>query len=110
MIYPQQKYFDILWDKAIPAGEKIKEIEELEIQQLKVLENPFEIQNMLINLLQSVYKDIWLLVSSYTIIQNIQKFSDILTILYSFEEKIKVRILILTINNEPKKSSEEIQI
>jgi two-component system sensor histidine kinase VicK len=109
LIYPQQKYFDILWDKAIPAVEKIKEIEELEIQQLKVLENPFEIQNMLINLLQSVHKDIWLLVSSYTIIQNIQKFSDILTILYSFEEKIKVRILILTINNEPKKSSEEIQ-
>ncbi len=44
LIYSQQKYFDVLWDQAIPAVEKIKEIEKLEIPQLKVLNNPLNVQ------------------------------------------------------------------
>jgi hypothetical protein len=73
LVNQQQKYFDILWDQAIPAEEKIKEIEKLENPQLKTLDNPFEIQNLLINLIQSVHKDIWLLFSSYSIFENTQR-------------------------------------
>ena len=103
LIYQQQKFFNILWDQATPAEEKIREIEKLETPQLKSLDNPFEIQNLLINLLQSVHKDIWLLVSSYTIFEDIQRFLNIFTILQSIE----VRILILTTNDTLKKFSEK---
>ena len=64
LVHEQQKYFDILWNQAMPGVEKIKEIEMIETPQLKVLNNPFEIQNMLINLLQSVRKEVWLLIYS----------------------------------------------
>jgi hypothetical protein len=56
------------------SEEKIREIEKLETPQLKSLDNPFEIQNLLINLFQSVHKDIWILVSSYAIFEDIQRF------------------------------------
>jgi two-component system, OmpR family, sensor histidine kinase VicK len=107
LIYQQQKFFNILWDQAIPAEEKIREIEKLEAPQLKSLDNPFEIQNLLINLLQSVHKDIWLLVSSYIIFEDIQRFSNIFTILQSFQKKKEVRILILTTNDTQKQFSEK---
>jgi hypothetical protein len=109
LVYQQQKYFDILWEQAIPAVKKIKEIVEFEAPQLKVLENPFEIQNTLINLLHSVHKEIWLLISSYTIFEYMQKFFNILTILQSLHEKIDVRILMLTTDNESTKSFERIR-
>ncbi len=110
LVHEQQKYFDILWNQAMPGVEKIKEIEMIETPQLKVLNNPFEIQNMLINLLQSVRKEVWLLIYSSTIFENIQRFSNILTILQSLQEKMSVMILVLTTNNNPKKPSEQIQI
>lgn len=107
LIYQQQKFFNILWDQAIPAEEKIREIEKLETPQLKSLDNPFEIQNLLINLFQSVHKDIWILVSSYAIFEDIQRFLNIFTILQSFQKRIEVRILILTTNDTLKKFSEK---
>ena len=110
LVHEQQKYFDILWNQAMPGVEKIKEIEMIETPQLKVLNNPFEIQNMLINLLQSVRKEVWLLIYSSTIFENIQRFSNILTVLQSLQEKMSVMILVLTTNNNPKKPSEQIQI
>lgn len=110
LVHEQQKYFDILWNQAMPGVEKIKEIEMIETPQLKVLNNPFEIQNMLINLLQSVRKEVWLLIYSITIFENIQRFSNILTVLQSLQEKMSVMILVLTTNNDPKKPSEQIQI
>lgn len=66
---------------------KIREIEKLETLQLKSFDNPFEIQNLLINLLRSVHRDIWILISSYTIFENIQRFLNIFTILESFQKK-----------------------
>ncbi len=85
-------------------------MEKIETPQLKVLVNPFEIQNMLINLLRSNPKEIWLLFSSHIIFEYTQRLFNILTILQSFQGKISVRILLLTANDEPKKHSEQIQI
>ena len=110
LIHQQQKYFDILWDQAIPAVEKIKEMENLENTQLNVMDNPLKVQIMLTNLLRSTPKEVWLLFSSCTIFENTQRLFNILTILQSFQEKIGVRILILTNNTEPLKPSERTQI
>ncbi len=107
LIYQQQKFFNILWDQAIPAEEKIREIEKLETPQLKSFDNPFEIQNLLINLLQSVHRGIWILISSYTIFEDIQRFLNIFTILESFQKRIEARILILTTNDTLKQFSEK---
>lgn len=101
LIYPQQRYFEILWAQAIPAAEKIKAIEKLETPQLKVLDNPLKIQNLLISLLRSTPKEVWILFSSFTIFENTQRLFNILPILQSFHEEVGVRILVTTKNTEP---------
>lgn len=110
LIHQQQKYFDILWDQAIPAVEKIKEMEKIENTQLNVMDNPLKVQIMLTNLLRSTTKEVWLLFSSCTIFEYTQRLFNVLTILQSFQEKIGVRILILTNNTDPLKHSERTKI
>ncbi len=61
---------------------------------------------MLINLLLSPPKEVWLLFSSYTIFENTQRFFNILSVLPSFQEKAGVRILVTTKNTETIKPSE----
>ncbi len=109
LVYLQQRYFNILWDQAIPIAEKINEIEDLESQQLKALENPFEIQNMLTNLLGSTSRDVWLLFSSHTIFENTQRLYNLLEVLQSFQEKIGIKILVIDRNTTSIKKYERIQ-
>lgn len=110
LVYLQKRYFDVLWDQAIPIAEKINEIEDLESQQLKALENPFEIQNMLTNLLKTTSRDVWLLFSSHVIFENAQRLYNLLDLLQSFQEKIGIKILVIHSNTKSVKPYERIPI
>jgi two-component system sensor histidine kinase VicK len=58
-----QYIFDTFWDKAIPAGQRIKEIEEgIEPEIIKNIGDPIKIHYQYINILKSAKKEIMLIV------------------------------------------------
>ena len=58
-----QYIFDTFWDKAIPAGQRIKEIEEgVEPEIIKNIGDPIKIHYQYINILKSAKKEIMLIV------------------------------------------------
>src|SRR5215813_9583849 len=57
LVEQQQSLFEIVWKKAIPAEQKIREIEEgIEPPETKVLENPEEILNHMRHVLENASK------------------------------------------------------
>lgn len=55
----QQYLFELMWEKAIPAEEKIKEIEEgIKPEVIEILKNPSEIQNFYLSLVESATYEI----------------------------------------------------
>src|SRR5919109_2606259 len=55
MVEQQQNIFDIFWSKAIPAGQRIKEIEEgREEEFLEIINNPKKATEVYVNLAKSV--------------------------------------------------------
>lgn len=50
----QQYFFDMLWRKAIPAKNRIKEIEEgLKREVIETIQDPIEIQNLVSKIISS---------------------------------------------------------
>jgi two-component system sensor histidine kinase VicK len=60
----QHKYlFETLWTKAIPAQQKIQEIEEgIKQNVIEIIREPIEIQNIFINLIKSSTKEIMIMI------------------------------------------------
>ena len=57
----QQYFFDMLWKKALPAKQRIKEIEQgLKREFMETLEDPYEVQTVLNNILNSANEEILL--------------------------------------------------
>lgn len=55
----QQYFFDTLWSKAIPADQKIKELEERIVPDfIEIISNPEEIQDMEMNLVKSANSEL----------------------------------------------------
>jgi signal transduction histidine kinase len=64
-IEQQQYFFDMLWNKAIPAEQKIKEIEEgIEPEAIETIRDPVEIQKIAIALIKSAKKEILIIFST----------------------------------------------
>ena len=64
-IEQQQYFFDMLWNKAIPAEQKIKEIEEgIEPEAIETIKDPIEIQNISHSLIKSAKKEILIIFST----------------------------------------------
>lgn len=88
----QQSFFDMLWDKAIPAATRIKEIEYgIEPEIIRTIQEPLEIKNLLIDILNSAHTQIkiiiptenefnrWISSGFFTILHDIcckKKFND----------------------------------
>ena len=61
----QQYFFDMLWEKAIPAKQRIKEIEQgVKREFVETLREPAETQELLLNLIKSAKEEILLLFST----------------------------------------------
>ena len=64
-IEEQQYFFDMLWNKAIPAEQKIKEIEEgIEPEAIETIRDPVEIQKIAHALIKSAKKEILIIFST----------------------------------------------
>lgn len=88
----QQSFFDMLWDKAVPAPTRIKELEYgIEPEIIKTVQDPCETKALLIDLLNSAHNEIkimiptenefnrWISSGFFTIIHNIchkKKYND----------------------------------
>jgi two-component system, OmpR family, sensor histidine kinase VicK len=65
VVEQQQFIFDILWSKATPAEQKIREIEEgIEPEVIETIRNPFEIQKIAFELVKSARDEILLIFST----------------------------------------------
>ena len=63
VVEQHQYFFETLWSKAVPAEQKIKEVEEgIKPIVVEIIREPIEIQNLLINLIKSATKEIMLMI------------------------------------------------
>jgi two-component system, OmpR family, sensor histidine kinase VicK len=63
----QQYFFDMLWNKAIPAKQRIKEIEQgTKREFMDTLQDPYETQKILVNLLKSATEEILIILPTTT--------------------------------------------
>jgi two-component system sensor histidine kinase VicK len=96
-IEQQQYFFDMLWNKAIPAEQKIKEIEEgIEPEAIETIRDPVEIQKIAHALIKSAKKEILIIFSTANAFYRQDKAGTVgllrLTAAVS-NPKIKIRIL-----------------
>jgi hypothetical protein len=84
-----------LWDKAIPAEQKIREIEGVKPDVIEPLRNPLEIQNLYINLIKSSRNEIMLIIPTTNAIRRHASVG-ILQLLIESAIHMKVKIRILT--------------
>ena len=79
-----QYAFDTFWENAIPAIKKIKEIEEgIEIEFVKVINNPIKSRNIYIKNLKASKNELLLLIPSY-LLSIIEKDNEFLKIIDEF--------------------------
>ena len=91
-----QYLFETLWDKAIPADQKIREIEEgIKPDVIEPLRNPLEIQNLHINLIKSSRNEIMLIIPTTNAIRRHASVG-ILQLLIESAINMKPKIRILT--------------
>jgi two-component system, OmpR family, sensor histidine kinase VicK len=91
-----QYLFETLWDKAIPADQKIREIEEgIKPDVIEPLRNPLEIQNLHINLIKSSRNEIMLIIPTTNAIRRHASVG-ILQLLIESAINMKAKIRILT--------------
>ncbi|HXT84157.1 MAG TPA: HAMP domain-containing sensor histidine kinase [Verrucomicrobiae bacterium] len=102
----QQYFFDMLWNKSIPAEIRIKEIEEgIKPNILETITDPFEIKNVYLNLIKSATNEIMLIIPTvnsmrcHIDIGMFQIIKDITNNYIKINENKKVRILVSEINN-----------
>ena len=92
----QQYFFDTLWQKAIPAEQRIREIEEgLKPDFIETLRDPAEIQKIGYDLVKSAKEDILILFSTPNSFRRQQKagLMQLLTDKASQNDGVKIRIL-----------------
>jgi two-component system, OmpR family, sensor histidine kinase VicK len=83
-----------LWDKAIPAEQKIREIEGVKPDVIEPLRNPLEIQNLYINLIKSSRNEIMLIIPTTNAIRRHASVGILQLLIESaIHMKVKIRIL-----------------
>ncbi len=67
----QQYFFDMLWNKSIPAEQRIKELEEgIKPNVLETITDPIEIKNIYLNLIKSATTEIMLIIPTTNAIRH----------------------------------------
>jgi two-component system sensor histidine kinase VicK len=91
----QQYFFDMLWKKAIPAEQRIKEIEEgLKREFIETIQDPAEIQNLVSKTITSAVEEIDIVFSTLNSFQRYEREEIIGLLAKKVNEGIKVRILL----------------
>ncbi len=114
----QQYIFQTLWNKAIPAGQKLREIQEGIIPaSIEIVNEPFQMQQQSLKMAKSANEEILILFSSSAAFHRTEKVEGISQLVQIVaERKIKVRILtpmdndIRNFYNDLKKQSYDIDI
>jgi two-component system, OmpR family, sensor histidine kinase VicK len=91
----QQYFFDMLWRKAIPAKQRIKEIEEgLKREYIETIQDPEEIQNLVFKVISAVIEEIDVVISTSNTFKRYEREGIIRLLTRKGDEGIKIRILI----------------
>jgi two-component system sensor histidine kinase VicK len=96
LVEQQQYFFDMLWRKAIPAKQRIKEIEEgLKREFIETIQDPAEIQRLALRVISSAAEEIDILFSTPNSFKRYEKegIIDMLTFRAN-GDGLKVRILV----------------
>ena len=97
----QQSIFQTIWDRAIPAKQRIREIEEgAKREVIEVIRDPFEIQKISYELIKSAKKEILIIFSTANVFYRQEK-ARALELLKEAAtlRHVKVRILVPIANN-----------
>ena len=91
----QQYFFDMLWRKAIPAKQRIKEIEEgLKREFIETIQDPDEILNLIPKIINSAIEELDIVISTADTFKRYERERIIRLLIRKAEEGIKVRILL----------------
>src|SRR5919106_3539980 len=94
VVEQQQFIFNTLWSKAIPAEQKIREIEEgIKPEVIETISNPFEIQKLSFELVRSARDEILLVFATANAFHRQERTGMIKLLKEAAEHGVKVRIL-----------------
>ena len=94
VVEQQQFIFNTLWSKAIPAEQKIREIEEgIKPEVIETISNPFEIQKLAFELVRSARDEILLVFSTANAFHRQERTGMIKLLKEAAQHGVKVRIL-----------------
>jgi two-component system, OmpR family, sensor histidine kinase VicK len=96
IVQQQQQIFSLLWDKAIPAKQRIKEIEQgLKREFIDVIRDPVDIKKLILDLIKTASDQISILFSSANAFHLLEQ-EGILEIIKeaSSEHNVNIRILV----------------
>jgi nitrogen-specific signal transduction histidine kinase len=98
----QQKYvFETFWSKAIPAEQRIKEIEEgIVLGSTEIIQNPLKIKELLSNLIESATEEILLILPTTNAFIRKERIGIIQLLKQVAEGERKVNVRILTPTND----------
>ena len=91
----QQYFFNMLWKKAIPAKQRIKEIEEgLKREFIETIQDPAEIQNLVSKTITSAIEEIDIVFSTPNSFKIYEREGMIELVAKKVDEDVKIRILL----------------
>jgi sugar-specific transcriptional regulator TrmB len=91
----QQYFFDMLWNKAIPAKQRIKEIEEgLKREFIETIQDPVEIQRLIPKVINSAAEELDVVFSTANSFYRYKKEGVIELLTHKADNAVNVRILI----------------
>jgi hypothetical protein len=94
-VYQQQYFFEMLWKKAIPAKQRIKEIEEgLKREFIETIQNPIEIKNLVHKVIDSATEQLDVIFSTSNSFIGYKREGIIDLLTQKADNGINVRILI----------------
>jgi sugar-specific transcriptional regulator TrmB len=95
LVEQQQYFFDMLWKKAIPAKQRIKEIEEgLKREFIETIQDPAEIQRLVLRVISSATEEIDILFSTPNSFKRYEREGIIELLRKKTKEGVRVRILL----------------
>jgi two-component system sensor histidine kinase VicK len=110
MVEAQQYLFDTLWNKALPAEQKIREIEEgIKPPFIETIRDPSEIQNLSFDLVRSAKVEVLILFSTINSFYR-QKRTGMIRLLEEASDQRQVRIRILIPLDDKTKTEELLQM
>jgi phosphatidylserine/phosphatidylglycerophosphate/cardiolipin synthase-like enzyme len=95
LVEQQQYFFDMLWHNAIPAKQRIKEIEEgLKREFIETIQDPVETEKLLFRLLKSGNEEILIILSTINTFLRYENEGVLQLLIGAVERGVKVNIFV----------------